>query len=488
MGETIALNAKRPVGRPPKSVPSQRISQPGWLSNTIAGGFGFVPRRSFASPTGNVHTLSVDTLLAYAATDPARALILLADTIPEISKGLWNSLRLGCGKDAVTVRAMKKGRNGISLEEAPDGTEALKQLYASLPPEVGSFSDALRQNFLMILFSGMCAVEAVPGPRNKGVVELYPLDTLNLKFRRNKTDKKLYLWQRIQTYVDTPKGVPIYNGHFLLPSDRVAWASLDGFPDDPYGRAPLAAALMPVIEIMSFIKDLMLAWHRVGTPKYDIGFDYEMWARIAREQLGLADKEAITKFVEEQFDAAVEFFANLHADDTFFHDINSKVGVNGSGGQWPNVDQIWNLLRWRLMMAIHEMPTMMGVVEGSTETWSSVDWQVYAKGLESQVEKAAEPILDAGQLHLQLLGMPYTIEAEYAPIRANQRMVDAQSKQLEIENEARMRDEGWQSQDEASIHITGTVALKEPDKEMLGKLKPPTNSEGKSPQGPSKGT
>jgi hypothetical protein len=485
----IQFNEKRAVGRPRNDSRIARVSQPSWLSATTMDGAGFIPRQSIGGYGGSAtHMLSIENLVALAAYEPARATMLLADTIPEVSKSVWNALRLGCGKGAVTYRAMKKGRNGISQEEAPEGTEALKQLYSTLPKEVGTFTDALAQNFLMTDFTGMCAVEGVPGPRGKGLSELWPLDTLTLKFRRNKADRRLYLWQKVQSSRDIPQGRPIYNGYQQLPPDRVFWSSLDGFPDNPYGRAPKAGILMPVFEIMAYMKDLLLAWHRVGTPKWDIGFDYEMWAIIAREQLGLADKNEITAFIEAQFLRAVEIFEQLNADDAFFHDIKSKVGVNGSGGAWPNINDIWNLLRWRLMMALHEMPTMMGVVEGSTETWSSVDWQVYAKGMEVGVVKAATPILDAGQLHLQLMGMPYIIEAEYAPIRANQRMVDAQSEQLEIENEIKKELAGYQTHDEGSIRITGTVAVAELDKEALKLVPPPKNTEGKSPQGPSKGT
>ena len=483
---SIDFNEKKPVGRPRNDTRVARVSQPSWLSSSAMGGAGFVPRQTIH--TSSNHLMSIEALLSIAAYEPARALMVLADTVPEVSKSVWNSLRLGCGKDAVVIRAMKKGKDGISIEEAPDGTDALKQLYASLPREVGTFTDALRQNFLMVDFTGMCAVEAVPGPRNTGVKEIWPLDTLTLKFKRDKVDKRLYLWQKVQASKDVPRTKRVYNGYQQLPPDRVFWSSLDGFPDNPYGRAPKAAVLMPVFEIMAFIKDLLLAWHRVGTPKWDIGFDYEMWAMIARDQLGLADKEEITKYIEEQFDEAIRKFESLQADDAFFHDVKSKVSVNGSGGAWPNINDPWGLLRWRLMMALHEMPTMMGVVEGSTETWSSVDWQVYAKGMESQVEKAATPLLGAGQLHLQLLGMPYTVDAEYAPIRANQRMVDAQSEQLEIDNEIKKELAGYQSHDEGSIHITGTKAVAELDKEALKLTPPPKNTDGKSPQGPSKGT
>jgi len=359
---------------------------------------------------------------------------------------------------------------------------------------VGSFRQALSQNFIMAQFSGMAAVEAVPGARNKGIAQIWPIDTLTTRLKRDPSDNLLYLWQRQRMYgrsVDT--GAERYAGYVQLPKARTFWTSMDGFPDDPYGRAPMAAALMPVLEMTAFMKDLLLAWHRVGTPKWDVGFDYEMHATIARDILGLATKPDIEAYVEQEFSNVVSMFSNLQSDDAFFHDIKSKVSVNGSGGAWPNVSEIYNILRWRLIMALKEMPTLMGVVEGNTETWSSVDWQIYAKGLETLVAIAAEPLIKSAQLHLQLLGMEYIVEAEFTPVRANQRMVDAQSEQIEIDNELQKILLGFETQDEGSIRITGSASVAPIDKEALGLLKPPATAQqigqGKvGGKGPSKAT
>jgi hypothetical protein len=69
-----------------------------------------------------------------------------------------------------------------------------------------------------------------------------------------------------------------------------------------------------------------------------------------------------------------------------------------------------------------------------------------------------------------LLGRTETVVAEYAPIRSNQRLADAQANQIEIDNAARTRDEGWQDNDAASTSITGSAAVSEPNYEVLGKM------------------
>ena len=175
-------------------------------------------------------------------------------------------------------------------------------------------------------------------------------------------------------------------------------------------------------------------------------------------------------------------YNNLEHDDTYFHDVDEEIGVTGSGGTWPDIEQIYSIFRYRLILALKEMPTLMGVVEGSTDTWSSVDWQIYSKGLETTLKVAAKPVIEGAELHLQLLGLPFIIEAEYSPVRANQRMVDAQSEQIEIGNELQKIFAGFITQDDASLKLTGTKSVGPIDKEALGAVKAPSASAGTNPK------
>lgn len=440
--------------RPAKAI---RVSQPQYLSTSLASGIGFIPRRNMVGSAMNGY-LSIDRILLEARLQPLKVLTYLPELVPEVSKATWNGLRLGCGPGAVRLKAMGKSKDGITITEMPDGTEDIANLFESLPQEVRGLENLLGQNFLMTMYSGMNAVECVPGVSGEGLKEIWPVDTLTTQFRRDKVTGYAALWQRYHNYNAASIGQQ-YNGYIPLPMNRTFWSSMDNFPDDPYGRAPMAAALNPVLEMMAFMKDLLLAWHRVGMPKWDVGFDYEMHAEIAKNVLGIVEKTEIEKYVEDQFNHVVQVFQSLQADDVFFHDIKSKVTATGSGGAWPNVKEIYDVLRWRLIIALKEMPTIMGVVEGNTDTWAGVDWQIYARGLESLVKKAASPLVQAAQLHLRLLGKPYTVHAEYEPVRANQRMVDAQAAQIEINNVLFKMAAGFITQTDASIEVTGTAPV-----------------------------
>ena len=425
------------------------------------GGLGYIARRGVDYGT-SMAVQSLDSLARMATQQPLELLSLLPDIVPEVGLAVWNGTFLACGPNALRIKAMTTGANGES-EEAPDGTAMIQHLWDNNSDEVGGLIDALGQNYQMLLFSGMCAAEAVPSGRMQGVSDVFPVNSLTLQFRREQ-DGLLALYQR-QTA--NPNGLGVYSAGFggffqPMPMNRFFYARLPGLPDEPYGRAPFAPALSAVLECLAFMRDLLLAFHRVGTPKFDVGFDFEMWATLAKDVVGLTDPLEIDRWVQSKFQDAVNFYNNLNADDAFFHDLKSEVGTVGTGGQWPDITGMWGMLRLRLIQALKQLPTIMGVVEGDTETWSRVQWDIYASSLTTIVSKAAAPLVKASQLHLDLLGTGYTAVPEFAPIRSIARMIDAEAEAIEIANEARKRDEGWSSQETAAMNITGSAPVAEP--------------------------
>ncbi len=435
-----------------------RVSQGAGSAILGKGGLGYIARRGIDFGT-SVSLQSVEGVARLASQQPLELLSMLPDLVPEVGLAAWNSLRLGCSPGTVRIKAMTLGANGES-EEAPDGTAAINNLFDNLPDEVGSFEDALAKNFLSVLFSGMCATEGVPGPRNQGLAAVYPVNPLTLRFKRETTGE-LALYQRQTSDASGLGSYAAGLGGFYepLPMESFFWSSLDAFPDDPYGRAVFAPALTEVLRMLAFINDLSLAFHRLGSPRHDVGFDFEMWAQLARDVIGMTDPVEIDKWVQKKFAEAQAFFQDMEVDDAFFHDLKSKVGVLGVGNAWPDFEAMFDILRYRLIIALKQNPVLMGFVNGSTETWSDVQWEIYSKGMQTLVKKAAQPLLRCAQLHLRLLGKPYTAICEFEPIRSIQRLEDAQAEAAEIANEARKRDEGWQEQDTSSMALTGSAAV-----------------------------
>ncbi len=440
----------------------RRVSQGAGQMLYGRGGLGYIARRGvdFGSSMA-VQTL--EGLGRLAMTQPLVLLSLLPDLVPEVGMALWNMTWLGAGPDRVRLKAVQTGKNGRG-EEDPAGTAALHALWEQNPREAGGFHDALAQNLQMLCFSGMCAAEAVPAVRGRGVAAVFPVNSLTLRFRRE-TSGQLTLWQQ---QIANANGMALYSGGMggvfvPMPMQRFFHSCLSSLPDEPYGRAPFGAALTIVLECLAFWRDLLLAWHRVGSPKWDVGFDFEMWAHMAQEVVGLTDQAEIQQYVQDRYSDAVAFYNDLNPDDAFFHDIKSQVNAVGAGsGQWPDLTGVWSMLRLRLVQALKQLPTLMGIVEGSTETWSRVEWDIYSSSLHAMVQKAAEPLRRAAGLHLQLLGMPLEAAIEFEPACSITRLLDAQAQSVEAANQARMRDEGWQTNETAAMTMTGSAPVAQP--------------------------
>ncbi|HLI49857.1 MAG TPA: hypothetical protein VKV18_14380 [Chthonomonas sp.] len=433
----------------------RRVSQGAGQVLFGKGGLGYIARRGVDFGT-SMALQSLEGVARLAAQQPLELLSLLPDLVPEVGLALWNGVHLGCNAETVRLKALTRTASG-SVEESAEGTALLEVLWRDNSPEVGGFEDALAQNFQMLMFAGMCAVEAVPASRGKGIAAVYPVNTLTLRYRRD-DDGVLRLYQQ---QIANPNGMGLYaagfGGLFVpMPMERFFTSRIAALPDEPYGRAPFGAALTVVLECLAFWRDVMLAFHRIGTPKWDVGFDFEMWANLAREVVGLTDPLEINEYVQARFQEAVAFWNDLKADDAFFHDKNTVVNAAGSREAWPDVGGLWQMLRLRLVQALKQLPTLMGIVEGSTETWSRVEWDIYTAALRTLTRKAAAPLQQAGALHLRLLGLPYWVELEIKELKSVTRLTDAQAEAVEIANEARKRDEGWQTNETAAVRVTGS--------------------------------
>lgn len=416
----------------------------------MAGGLGYLPRRGVSSQLARelLTRRGVERLARYR---PLELLMLLRDLVPELGQAVWNTLLLGCGPDSVRFKAMHTGEDG-KQEEDPQSSALIEDLWTRQPKEVGHKSAVLAKNVLMVLFSGMCAMEAVPGPLLTGVQTVWPTHTLTLEFRRD-PDGALVLWQRQENNPLAPLGwAP-------MPMNRFFWDSLHGFPDDPYGSPPLATALMPLLDYQSFSRDLTIAFHRVGLPRYDVTFDFAAAAKVAIDVERKTAPADIAASVRRQFDEFVAGFQGLKVDDAFFHPVGTEVNTTGSGEKMPDIPGIFDIYRYRLVVALKQNPVLMSFVEGSTETWSDIQWELAINGLGAIVGCGASPMRDCAQLHLQLLGNDCTVEVEQKPLKSVQRLQDAQAEALEIDNEVRKRDEGFQTQDTASMTLTGSAPV-----------------------------
>jgi len=113
-----------------------------------------------------------------------------------------------------------------------------------------------------------------------------------------------------------------------------------------------------------------------------------------------------------------------------------------------------------LTMALDTLPTLLGITQGGTLAYSSVDWAMQVRkiqGFRSFVNNGV--LCRAFDLHLRLMGIPCTTKAESVPIRSSDEVLDEQARQLKIQNEQALIDAGYQTRETASIGLTGSAPV-----------------------------
>ena len=101
-----------------------------------------------------------------------------------------------------------------------------------------------------------------------------------------------------------------------------------------------------------------------------------------------------------------------------------------------------------LVRALKSMPLLMVTNQTGTESQSHVEWVVYDAGI-AAIQHLAESLLEQLlTLALRAQGIPAVVQWRFAKLRVSQRLIEAQSEQIEIANERAKYDNGWSSQDE----------------------------------------
>ena len=444
-----------------------RVTEPAYFQPNSAGGLAFIPRRS--ATTGFATTRAA--LQRFAGDSPLRLLSYLVDVHPAFGLAVWNLLRLTCAPDDVKIVAVTPGGNGAADEQDDGDTDAIKSLFESLPAETGGFAGVLSTTMLSAALTGLPFLECVPGARNKGLRRVWPVDSLTLRMNREPVTGD----DGVTEYLAVPYQSQRYptgdakSQWVKLTGERFLWHPIDTLADDPYGRAPLAPALAEVLRDLALIQDLTDAVHNAAWPRLGFPFNFAEMYRVAKEIYGITDAVEAEKWVLDQYAGVVEAAGKLKPSDNVHFDAAGKLEtIEGSKG-FAALEPILIYLRQRIVQACKSLPTLLGINDGSTQTYTSIEWAIYAAGLETLRGIVVNLLVKAATLHLRLLGRKTVAKAVCTPIRTTDAQLEANTESTRISNAERKRDNGWVSQDQASQEITGTDAVAEPNYNALGK-------------------
>lgn len=374
---------------------------------------------------------------------PARLMELLADFSPEVSRALWDFLRL-CNPGFET-KALRPGTD-TQDETAQQATDAF---IAALADQYGTFDIVVGRLFMGPPLRGAFCAELVLDRRGRLPLDIATPDPAGIRFRKRIDPDRGEVWEPGQWQ----------NGQWVslaIPTFR--YIPVDPMPNTPYGRPLYAPALFVAIFLLGTLHDLKRVIQQQGYPRLDLSVAVP---EAFTKNPGSISPESLQTFMQNLVDRVSAAYAQLDPDDAYIHTdnvtVNRPVGAVDANSL-AGIDAVIAFLERMAVRALKTMPLMLSIPESSTEAEANRQFEIFAASIKS-IQHYCETLLERlFTLALEAQGIQAQVKFRFAEMRAAEMLRDAQTEQTLIANAARLRDEGWITQDEASMRVTGKPA------------------------------
>ena len=379
---------------------------------------------------------------------PSRLLEVLADLSPEVSRALWDFLRMA--NPGYTAKALR------TKSDAQDkrAQSALDAFIGEMSDTHGSFDVVIGRVVMGAFLRGALCAELVLDERGRMPLDLATPDPVSVRFRKRTDPVRGDVWQAGQ-----------WQGRNFVPLDipTFRYTPIDPMPASPYGRPMAAPALFTALFLLGMLHDLRRVIQQQGYPRLDLEIDIEQLLQTAPQLT--TDTTKFNEWVEALVSQVETAYSALQPDDAYIHlsniKVNRPVGAADSASL-SGIDAIITMLERMCVRSLKTMPLMMGITDNVGDVQSNRQWEIHVAGIKS-IQHYVETMLERlFGLALQAQGIQARVEFRFSELRAAERLRDAQSEAMEIANAKSKRDEGWITQDEASETITGSPAVADP--------------------------
>lgn len=373
---------------------------------------------------------------------PAQRLLrVLADLSPDVSRSLWDFLRLV--NPGWELKATYPGtqRNHPQAQAALDAwTTSIEERYGSMDVVIG------RLHFGAFLRGALFA-ELVLDEQGRMPIDFATPDPTTARFRRRLDPLRGQVWDLGQ-YQQTR--------WVLLDRPTIKYVPVDPAPGVPYGRSPSAPALFNSLFLLGLLGDLRRVVAQQGYPRYDLVIQLEQLALMAGPAIK-SDPNAWKNFVEATTDAVSTAYNALEPDSAFVHTdlVEVKPPTGAISADLRGVSQLIEVLERQLARALKSMPLLMGMTEGQSEANANRQWEIQAAGVKS-IQHLSESLLSAlATLMLNAQGISASATWRFAELRAAELYRDAMTKALVVDTATKSYLMGWDSQIQAAMEATG---------------------------------
>jgi hypothetical protein len=212
---------------------------------------------------------------------------------------------------------------------------------------------------------------------------------------------------------------------------------------------------------VQLLTDLQQVVHNQGYPRMDVSVVEEAVKRNAPAELQEIGREKeLAEFVNTIFAALTAAYNALEPDDTFIHPDSMTVAYVGpGGGSVIDFATLGQILDTQIIAGLKHLPSFLGRNEGNSSTHATVQLQAFALLVESLQRRTKRIIEWAQTTALNLAGYQASVHVSFEPIRASERLTDAQALQAETTAHQTAVTNGWETNDQAANALFGHSAV-----------------------------
>jgi len=444
----------------------------------------------FFIPKKEPQLITVEDIDA-GAWSPGGLVNVLIDISPDVSKALWNKLRLS-GTSVAFKAVTDDGEDDPIAQKWVD--DALRRVNINF----GGLDNFIAQAMLSVYVYGALATDSEVGLDLAETGDLYTVLPDSIWFQRDENQIPIpfqlqYIWG---FYNQGPTLANFSNLPYRrLNTSTFTYTPLDPGIDDPYGRGPFWPVLQVVFFLAQLLRDLQRVVEGQAWPHTDFSLKWEvlqkMMERLAPSDLNSADK--VAAFIQTQISIIKNEYASLSPQDAYVHpDFVEANNDNTASPRLFDVPAVINIVREQIVTALKDIPIFMGM-EHTGSSDGSTEFEIYVHSIERVRDIVAYHIARHCQLNCFMHGVQTNVVGIWRPIRTTQRLADAQSQNVEIQNAANKELLGFQSHDQSAMEITGTSAVAPADWDRYQPKRGPGQGEvgastGSTPKGEDKNT
>lgn len=372
---------------------------------------------------------------------------IIRDVNPDASLALWNFLRLSNQGHEVECfsssgKLDQKATDYINNEVAP----RVGKLYG------GGMDMLVNVLNLSTFTSGANAMEVELNDQLNDVVDFHVIDPGILHFRRNRqTDVVELCVKRDDGEIK------------VLNTEQVFYSPLDPDVGDPHGRSPILPTLHAIFFQIEVLSDLRAVVHHQGHARFDIKMMTENMKKNMPEHITQQGPAAIEAFINTVCDGIEDGFSELDPDDNLIHTDDVEIDMVGGKSGSIDITSLMSVIDRQVTASLKSLPVLLGRNESTSETHATIQWEIYKAGIRSMQNATKRTIEKAYKVALRVRGIQAKVTVTFNELSVRDRLKDAQAENMEIMNEIEKVNQGWIKNDDASIAITGSKAVDDPN-------------------------